>query len=371
MKLSCSRATLAAGVQAVSAVIPARSPKPILQNLKLQILGGQAELIGTDYEISMRYQVGEVEAQGSGEVLLPTRRVSDILRELKEETVSLEIEEDKVWVRGGHSEFRLPVENPAEYPDVAKFEESKYFAVPARNLREMIRRTIFATDPESSRYALGGVLFEFQAEVLKLVATDSRRLALMQTGCSAVGGITPPPAPPVVPQKALQLLERTLGDSEEPVHIAVRHPNEVLFKTPQATLFTRLVEGRFPKYQDVVPKESTIEIALVAGAFHTAVRQAQIITNEESRGVDFRFENGMLTLTSEAADVGQSRVEMPIAYDGEPLITTFDPRFVADFLKVLNPETTVKLKLTTGDDAALFETDDGYQYVIMPLSRDR
>jgi DNA polymerase-3 subunit beta len=154
------------------------------------------------------------------------------------------------------------------------------------------------------------------------------------------------------------------------VQIAIHHPNDVLFKTANATIFSRLVEGRFPRYQDVIPKSHEIAVELMAGQFHSVVRQAQIVTNEESRGVDFTFGDGLLVLTSQAADVGTSRVEMPISYTGPNLVIRFDPRFISDFLKVLAPETQVNFKLSTDEDPGVLSTEDGYTYVIMPLSRE-
>jgi DNA polymerase-3 subunit beta len=168
----------------------------------------------------------------------------------------------------------------------------------------------------------------------------------------------------------MSLIERSLTDSDEMVQIAV-HANDVLVKCGNSTIYSQLVEGRFPKYQDVIPPSAAISIEMVAGPFHSAVRQAQIVTSEESRGVDFTFGKGLLVLKSQAADVGQSRIEMPVSYDGTELTITFDPRFVSDFLKVLGPEQQVRLDMIDGDSAAVLRTDDGYTYVIMPLSRDR
>jgi DNA polymerase-3 subunit beta len=120
-----------------------------------------------------------------------------------------------------------------------------------------------------------------------------------------------------------------------------------------------------------VPRDANIQIELVVGPLHSAVRQAMIVTNDESRGVDFRFHEGTLTLESQAADVGTSKVEMPIAYDGESILVTFDPRFVAEFLRVLEPSAAVTLQLSNPNSAAVFRADESYTYVVMPLAPDR
>jgi DNA polymerase-3 subunit beta len=273
-------------------------------------------------------------------------------------------------VRGERSEFRLPAENPEEFPAVAAFTDQKYHEVPARLLRELIRRTIFATDNESSRYALGGVLLEFAPDKITGVGTDGRRLAKMEIPAHAFGGHPGSDSATIVPAKAMQLIERAVTDADAEIQVAVR-PNEILVKSPRATIYARLVEGRFPKWRDVFPSRSgAMKIDLAVGPLHSAVRQAAIVTSEESRGVDFTFDSGSLVLSGRAPELGQSRVELPINYSGPAISIILDPRFISDFLRVLDPEKTFVLELKDAESAAVCATDDGYGYVIMPLARD-
>ena len=370
MKLHCHRPTLATAFQIVSGVVPSRTPKDILRNVKLQVGGGKATLVGTDQEVGIRYDIPGVETDSDGEVLLPKDRLIAILRELTDDGVDLEVTEKALWVRSGHSEFKLSAEDPAEFPPVQAFDATSYHVVPAASFKEMIKRTVFATDTESTRYALGGVLMEFGADKLTMAATDSRRLAVVSTVSSVIGTIEPRATQPVVPAKALSLIERSITENDQDVYLAV-YPNSVLVKVGSSTIYSRLVEGRFPRYADVIPTSGGSVIDMLVSPFYSAVRQAQIVTNEESRGVDFTFENGVLRLTSVAADIGQSKIEMPISYDGTAITITFDPRYIADFLRILDASTSVKLQLTDGESAAVLRTDDGYTYVIMPLARDR
>lgn len=370
MKLHCHRPSLSAAFQVVNGIIPSRTPKEILKNVKLVVANGTATLIATDQEVGIRYEIPGVEIERPGETLLPAARVISILRELTDDGVNLEVANDAVWIRAGHSEFKLPSEDPAEFPPVAAFDEQSYYVVPAAAMQEAIKRTIFSTDVESTRYALGGILLDLGSDDVTLAATDSRRLAVVKVPCRAEKVEHSENANPVVPRAAMSLIERSIGGDDEEVFIAL-HANDLLLKCGRSTIYSRLVEGRFPKYKDVIPKESKVTIDLLTGPFYAAVRQAQIVTNEESRGVDFSFANGTLTLNSQAAEIGQSKVELPIAYDGEKLDITFDPRFIAEFLRVLPPESQVKLNLTDSESAAVLRTEDSYTYVIMPLSRDR
>lgn len=369
MKLSCPRQVLNSAFQVVSAVVPSRTPKEILKNIKLNVANGQATLLATDQEVGVRYDLAEVETSSVGEVLLPSQQIASILREVQDETIRIEVAEEALWVRAGKSEFRLSVEDPAEFPDVPTFIDENYYVLNGKSLKQGIHRTIFACDIESSRYALGGVLMELRPEHLTLAATDSRRLAVYKTSCQTHGNVGEEVGQPVVPSKAMALIERSIHDDDQEVFVSVHH-NDVLVKTAATTVYGRLVEGRFPRYQDVIPAQFETSIELVTGPFLSAVRQAMIVTNNDSRGVDFTFGGGLLTLTSMGVDIGSSKIELPIGYDGDDVIITFDPRYVQEFLRVLDPASSVTLQMVDGNSAAVFKAEENYTYVVMPLTRE-
>ena len=370
MKATCERDKLLHAFQMAASVAPARSPKPILQNVKLEVTTEGAILMGTDLEVGIRIEVQGVAVQSPGSVVLPRDRFGKILTESSDEKLDLESDGRKVLIRGQRSEFQLPSENPDEYPPVMAFEEKKYHELPARMFREVVRRTVYATDNESSRYALGGVLLELAAEGLTAVATDGRRLARQEGPAKSVGGHVSGDTMTIIPTRAMQLLERALADNEENIQLAARE-NDILVRSGRSVVYSRLVEGRYPKWRDVFPRqEGMTKIDLTVGPFYAAVRQAMIVTSEERRGVDFVFGGGKVVLTAHGAELGESHVELPIAYDGEDIGITLDPRYVSDFLKVLNPEQSIVVALRNADSAALCMTEDGYAYVIMPLARD-
>ena len=368
MKLHCHRPSLVTAFQVVGAVVPTRTPKDILKNVKLQVADGTATLIGTDQEVGIRYEIPGVEVASGGEVLLPAAHLLSILRELSDEHVDLELNDGAIWVRAGHSEFQLPTPDTEEFPPVPSFADENYLVISGRGFREAVRRTVFATDVESTRYALGGVLLELESDALTMAATDSRRLAVVRSSCRTEGAAELENDRPVVPSKALSLAERSIGDDEFEVFLAV-HANDVVIKTGNSTISSRLVDGRFPNYRQVIPTEPRQTIELVVGPFYSVVRQAQLVTDNDSRGVDFHFTSGLLTLNSQSAEIGQSKVELPIGYDGDELTITFDPRFVAEFLRVLELEKSIRLELIDDESAAVFRVDESYTYVIMPLSR--
>ncbi len=368
MELKFKRDVLLSALQTVAGVVPARTPKDILKNTKLVVDAGKATLMGTDAEIGMRYDIPEVETGSSGEVLLPTQRLIAILREVTSEEIVLDANENMLEVFAEHSQFKLPVEDPREFPDVHAFDAERCYVVSGHALRQAIKRVIFAADDESARYALGGIYMELTPTQLILAATDSRRLAVMEVQAGVNGDVTDTVSV-VLPRKAMALIERSIEADESEILIAPRE-NEVLVKSGNTTIFTRLVEGKFPNFRDVLPTESPNRVETVAGPFHNVVRQSQIVTSDESRGVDFVFSDGLVTLISQAADVGNSKVELPVDYQGEKIAIMFDPRFVAEFLRVLESETAVELGLIGGEDPAVFRCGDEYKYVIMPLARD-
>ncbi len=371
MKLSASREQLLSAFQTAASVAPLRSPKPILQNVKLEAKKDGVTLLATDLEIGVRIEVPGIEVEAPGSVLLRIDRFGPILRESSDARLYIETTSSGTQVRGERSEFKLPSENPDEFPAVTQFTEGKYHEIPARLFRELARRTLFATDNESSRYALGGVLLEMTEKQITAVATDGRRLAKMEGPASSVGGHNTADTMTIVPSRAMQLMERAITEPDAQVQIAAR-PNDVLVRTPRVTIYSRLVEGRFPRWRDVFPqRHDTQKIELPIGPTYAAVRQAAIVTNEETRGVDFQFTSGQLTLVGNSADVGQAHVELPIAYSGPEIGITLDPRYLSDFLKVLDQEKTFTFDLKDAESAAVCSTDDGYGYVIMPLARDR
>ncbi len=371
MKLTCEREKFLHAFQTVASVAPTRSPKPILQNVKLEVSEQVATLMGTDLEVGIRMEVSGFTVESPGTVVLPIARFSSILRESSDEKLSLESDGRKTTVRGQRSEFHLPSENPDEFPDVEAFDAQQYHEMPARFFRELIRRTAFATDNESSRYALGGVLLEMTANGITGVATDGRRLAKQEGPAKSVGGHESGETMTIVPTPAMRLLERALAENEENIQLTAS-ANDVRIKSGRTTVYSRLVEGRYPQWRDVFPqREGAVKIEMTVGPFYAAVRQAAIVTSEDRRGVEFTFGEGKLVLAAHGAEYGESHVELPIAYDGAEIPVTLDPRYVIDFLKVLEPEQTFVMELRDAESAAVATTDDGYGYVIMPLARDQ
>lgn len=366
MKANYHREGLLAAVQLASAAVAPRDVKPILRNLKAIAEADRCTLMATDLELGIRLEVRGVKVEEPGEAILPAARTLSILREATDEELHLEANAEKCLVRGQYNEFEMPSEDPANFPDVPAFTADRYHELTAGQLREMIRRTIFAAAVENPRYAVTGVLWELEGDQARLIATDGRRLAVDQGTATVFGEHDTKGQTPVVPTKAMGLLERNLSDADEVVRVCFR-PNEVLFKTERAMVYSRLVEGRYPAYREVFPKKPTSKVPLSVGPFYSAVRQAAIMTDEESKKVTFGFAKGKLTLQASGAETGRSKVELPIEYDGKAIDIRFDPKYLTDMLRVLDTDAALTLELVDGNSPALFRVGN-YSYIVMPLT---
>jgi DNA polymerase-3 subunit beta len=367
MRAECDRESFLSACQLVSAAVSTRDVKPILRNFKVIAEGDRCTLMATDLELGIRFDVQNLIVQEPGEAMLPATRLIAILREARDTRLSIEADPTACVVRGASLEFEMPGEDPSQFPDVPTFAEDKYHEISAGSLRDMIRRTVFATADETARYSMTGVLWELDAEVIRLVATDGRRLALAQGTATANGGHTTKGHAPVVPTKAMTLLERNLQVDEDPVKISLR-PNEVHFRTGRAVIYSRLVEGRFPDYKQVLPRKAAVRVALSTATFQAAVRQAAVMTDEDSKRVTFHFDRDKLTLQAQGATAGRSKVELPIAYEAKPVDINFNPAYLIEMLKVLPPDEEITLDLIDGASPALFKYGATYSYLVMPLT---
>lgn len=371
MRIRCEREPFLAAFQTAATVAPSRSPKAILQNVKMVARPEITTLMATDMEVGIRIEVSGIDVETPGEIVLPVGRVGSILRESSDSHLRIEVNEKGCVIRGDRSEFKLPLVNPDEFPEIAAFQAEKYYVVQAKLLRELIRRTVFATDLDSSRYALGGVLLEVEGDKLTGVGTDGRRLAKMEGPVQTVGGSPSSEGMTIVPTRSMQLIERALSDADGEVFIATRS-NDVLVKSPRVTIYSRLVEGRFPRWRDVIPERpDAARIELPVGPALSAVRQAAVVVSDETRGVEFTFRDGSLMLAAATAGQGEAHVEFPISYAGEEVRVSLDHRYVSDFLRVLDSDKTFTIEVAGAESAALMRTDDGFAYVVMPMAKQR
>lgn len=364
MTIILDRKTFSEQFAAVAACCPSRTTNDVLKNVLLIADGSNAlKLIAFDGEVCIQYKIDNIGE--ACKVLIPTARFLQILREVNEEKLELDVsEKDKLLVKSGNSTFNLQVADASAYPKTTEFSDSNYFRISTPALKHCIRHTIFATDGDSTRYALGGIQVNCGKDEITFAATDSHRLSVSHAR-SSTSNLTAQPV--VAPRAAMKLLERSASCDETKIAV---HPNDIAFESGPISITALLVTGRFPDYRKVIPRNDDIKSRVMLVAKHVAaiVRQANIATDEESRGIDLKFTKTELIVSSGAKEIGQAKVRMPISYEGEELTIKFDGRYVAEYLKTVG-EQSIEIGLIDREDRVLFTVGD-WQHVMMPMSKD-
>ncbi len=365
MKLFVQREPFLAAAQRAAAACPSKDVKPVLKNLHVRAAPGVCELSATDLEVGIRCPAEGVEVHEEGECLLPANTIVAVLKECREATVEIvaDADADSITLTAPGMEFGLPYAHHDEFPTIPGFPaaEANVLIADAQTLASRIERVVFCVAQESQRYSLTGVLWEVAADrkSFALVATDGRRLAVC--GQAPPAKIGPPV---VVPVKAMNMLAKLLRDVSGDCRVALR-PNEAMFEAGGTTLYSRLVEGVFPEWRNVLPKTATHRLTLDADTLLRAVKQASISTDKEAQRVTFAFSPGKLTLTSTSANNGKGRVDVATDYDGTVEVN-LNPAFVLDLLRILDGEVT--WEMTDGAHPVTLRAGEDWKSIVMPLT---
>ncbi|MDO5554556.1 MAG: DNA polymerase III subunit beta [Planctomycetia bacterium] len=367
MKLSSNREKFQQLFSIARDVASQKDVRPILQNVKIVADGDHIVLLATDGELSIRQETNDsVVVMEPGQAVLPTRYMSEILSESQDTTLVFKSSDDSLFVQGEANQFELRTQGSSDFPEVVPFDKVAYHKIDAGVLSDLIRRTLFSIDLGNSRYALGGVLLELTEGRVGAIATDGRRLAWQEGKAESVGGHEAAEST-ILPAKTLRLLQKVLDKKSGEVFVAVTE-NQISFKCGMTTIHSRLVDGRFPKWRNIIPtKEGKQCVTLVARPIQVGTRQAEIVTTDKEPGVTYRFSSGKLEMGGMGLEVGKSDVQIPIVYEGEEISLKIDPRFIIEFLKVLPDDKIINMYFAE-NATILFETDDGYSYVVMPLA---
>jgi DNA polymerase III subunit beta len=362
MKVIAQTHALADGLGLIGSIVAGRTPKPVLQCVKLVAADGRLTLLATDLEVGCRYSLPQVEIQAEGEALIPAERLAAIVRESLEDTLTIAVEKETCTITGSGSRFTVYGYDPGEFPPVADFVDAPDAEVASDVLAGMITRTLFATAKEHSRYAISGVLWEVAEKKLQLVATDGRRLALAKGALSTAASRQ---ASAIVPTKLMSLIQRVSGGAEQTLAVRIGE-TQILLRSANAVLVGNLAQGNFPKYGDVIPRECNRKATLNTGMFLHRIRQAALLTNEESKGVRLSFKDQTLTLTSRAPETGEAEITLAVEFEGEPIDIGFNPAYMVDALKVIANE-TVGFEFTASNRPGLLRSGTDFLYVLMPM----
>ena len=368
MKVICDRAALLDAATIVGSVTGGRTPSPVLRCMKIVAADGLLQLAATDLEMGLRIAVPQVEVQEDGETVVPADKLLQIVRTCDDSTLTLVSDGHALNIEAAGSHFKVYGFDAKEFPPVRDFSEAAVDCqMKSRELQTLVMRTAFAAATEHSRYAINGLLFERKGKKLRLVATDGRRLAMAQGEVKGGEGNKSC----IIPTKAMTLLIKLLRDPDETVRVAIEE-NQVLFcagdEPGSAVLSSNLVEGAFPPFEDVIPKDQDKKVSCDTALLLGAIRRAALLTNEESRGVRMSFADDKLTLTSRAPEMGEAEVELALEkYEGDPLEIGFNPGFIADALKVVDGGKVI-VELKAPNKPGVLRTGADFTYVLMPVN---
>lgn len=366
MRFTISREKLQEGLTAVTATIPAKTTLPVLANILVETTDKGIRLSGTDLDIAVSTEVAaDVEAPGA--ITIPAKKLSEIARELPPSPVKIaSAGEQRVTLDCGRSHFKilgLPRDEFPSFPAV-RFNES--WRIRSGELQKLISHTSFAVSTEESRPILNGVLWELRPEMMRMVATNGHRLAKMELPIKTAAA---PSSDLIVPPKALEQVRRLFPEDEE-LEIA-RGENHLGFRSPFTAVFTRLIEGPYPPYDQVIPRDNNRIAIADRAAFTSALRRMSVIASDQTHRIRLSFNAALVRFSVQTPDLGEATDEIPIRFTGDPLDIGFNANYLLEILRYI-PTEEVKLTFKAPERAATLEPEGWsdpatYLCLVMPL----
>ncbi|MFA7331778.1 MAG: DNA polymerase III subunit beta [Candidatus Delongbacteria bacterium] len=369
MRFTVPQKEFLAQLQKLSAVVPSKTTHPMLNNILLHVEPDEARMTATDLEISLTTRM-KVEGGQGEDVAIPCKRLLEIVRELDERPVTVQTDRHNngVEILSGQGVFQIPCESAENFPILPGIQVSAELEIPAERLRQHVERLAFAVSTDDLRPVLTGVLFEFRAEALFLVATDGHRLVRIQdhklAGQESLGSV-------VIPIKALNLVARSLDSSSENVKLSLAQ-NHLVFSLGGAQIYTQLINGRYPAYEGVIPLQNENILQTARGALYRAVKQVSNCANNVTRQINFTLSENRLVVTAEDNEYGsRGRNELDVDYNGDALEIAFNASYLDQMLRHLDTDQVV-FKFGTAERAALIlpeinQEDEDLLMLLMPV----
>ncbi|MFT3663802.1 DNA polymerase III subunit beta [Piscinibacter sp.] len=363
--LKATQEKVLGALQAVAGIVERRHTLPILANVLIRKNGGQVELTTSDLEIQVRTSAELDGDAGSFATTVGARKLIDILRSMPaDQTVSLSASQNKLTLQGGKSRFTLQTLPADDFPLVQEAVDfGPMFSVPQKTLKGLINQVHFAMAVHDIRYYLNGILFVAEGRNLTLVATDGHRLALAQ----ATLDVEIPKQEVILPRKTVLELQRLLKDEDTAIEMRFAG-NQAKFVFSGMEFVTKLVEGKFPDYNRVIPKNHKNAVTLGRAPLLASLQRAAILTSEKFKGVRVNIEPGTLRIASSNAEQEEAKEELEVDYDGDSIEIGFNVTYLIDALTNMSQE-MIKLELQDTNSSALITIPEqtGFKYVVMPM----
>jgi DNA polymerase-3 subunit beta len=366
MNLTIAKDQIIAGLQAVQNVVTSRTTLPILSNVLMRASEGKVEFTATDLDVTVACSV-EAKIVKPGATTVPVKKLFGIVRELNGGEIEIETDEKNVTsIRSGSSYFKIHGLAAEEFPPLPKFKDDKKVLLQQDTVRAMLKKTSFAVSTDESRYVLNGIFMSLKDGKMTLVATDGRRLALVDEEVEISEKST---GEFIVPAKAISELNRLLQDKGE---IEIKFgENQASFalkddKGFSVLLITKLIEGNYPNYRQVIPGEARERIPINREELLQALRRAEIMTSEKANSVKLSFGKNQLSITANSPEVGEARETLAVNYKGKEMAIAFNPRYLIDPLAALG-EDEVFIELIDELSPGVLKINGPFLYVVMPM----
>ena len=361
IKLKVTKEAILDGLQRVQNVVSTRTTLPILSNVLLQASTGNLRLTTTDLDVAVRCQV-EAEVSKAGSTTLPARKLFSILKEVPAAEIEIEVDDrNAASIRCGSSFYKIMGLPEEEFPRFPESSAGKALKLEQAVLRDMLQKTAYAVSNDETRYVLNGVFMGLKGDKLTVVATDGRRLALIEHDLEVPKGSE---AELILPTKAVGELARLLADKGD-AKLSIGE-NQIVFELDGTTLASKLIEGTYPNFRQVIPTETKERIPLERELLLAALHRASILASEKSQSVKLNFTKNTLTITATTPEVGEAKETLSINYKGKELTIAFNPQYMMDPLRNLDAD-EVFVELTDELSPGVIKVNAPFLYVLMPM----
>jgi len=366
MNFTITRQNLHSGLAAVSASIPSKTTLPVLSNILFEAQDDGVWMSGTDLDVAVRVKMpADVKEEGS--LTAPGKKLQEITRELPDQPVEVATRGDQIELKCGRSHFKLHGLPAEEFPSLAEIHFDEGWQIKGVDLHRLIHHTSFAVSTEESRPILNGVLWELRDGAMRMVATNGHRLARM--GVAAVASAAPS-ADFIVPPGALQQVQRLFKDDDE--LLVARDGNHLGFQSGSHEVFTRLIEGTYPNYEQVIPRDNDKVAIVDKRSLESAVKRMAVVASDQTHRIRLKFESGRVHLNVLTPDLGEGHDELELDYDGEELEIGFNANYLLEVLRYM-PTESVRVTFKAPERATTIEPvaegDEALDYLclVMPL----
>lgn len=361
MQITVKREHLIKPLGVVAGVVERRQTLPILSNLLIRSTGKLITLTGTDLEVEVSASVSGSGTEG--EMTLPARKLHEICRALPADSeISISLDKDKALIRSGKSRFKLLTMPVTEFPTIETASWNPSFSVPQKDLRWLLEKTMFCMAHQDVRYYLNGLLVEITSDLLRMVATDGHRLSLAEAPIkSQMNGQV------ILPRKGVTEIAGFLENSDDNVEVSLS-ANHLRVAMEGIVFTTKLIDGRFPDYSKVIPKNQGKHILVERDPFRETLGRVSILSNEKYRGVRFGLSEGAITITAHNPEQEEAQEELPISYKGEELEIGFNVNYINEAIGAVG-STQVEIGLNDPNSSCLIREPgkNNYLYVVMPM----